>query len=325
MNKVFNSLGAILLGVLVASCLAYLAFKGTDWTDVLYILDTQTNLLLLMVAACFYLLFFLVKAMRWMTLLGGPANVSFYQLLSYVLVGYAGSVLVPMQMGELYRSVAMKRYHQLSATMTLTGIGLEKIIDLVVIVLMCVFALLASNTKVAGITDYLVLTVLFVGCASGIFWGLSFVARRISNGSLPRHKQSAIKQRALLAIHAMGQAMSLLRQYSVKVFIQTLLLWLCMAVSMYLVVAATAIELSWWMVFVLLFYSVIGLILPTAPGFVGTIQAVFVIALVPLGFEQARVLAAAILYNGLITLLPLILALIAGAFIALNNVKDSSQ
>jgi uncharacterized membrane protein YbhN (UPF0104 family) len=86
-----------------------------------------------------------------------------------------------------------------------------------------------------------------------------------------------------------------------------------------IVILAIGLELSWWMVFILLFYSAVGLMLPTAPGFIGTIQGMFVLALLPLGFEQPEVLAAAILYNAMITLFPLLLALFAAFYLLITR------
>jgi glycosyltransferase 2 family protein len=71
--------------------------------------------------------------------------------------------------------------------------------------------------------------------------------------------------------------------------------------------------------FFTLFMSVVGIALPTAPGFIGTIQIAFVLALVPFGVGRDQALAASIYYHALITVPPL---LVAGAILLNGAVRE---
>ena len=95
-----------------------------------------------------------------------------------------------------------------------------------------------------------------------------------------------------------------------------------MATTIYLVLLSVGIVLSWWVSTLVLLYSVVGLMLPTAPGYIGTIQAIFALALLPLAVNKETVLAASIIYNAIITLLPIALGIFILLFkISVNKVN----
>jgi uncharacterized membrane protein YbhN (UPF0104 family) len=52
---------------------------------------------------------------------------------------------------------------------------------------------------------------------------------------------------------------------------------------------------------------VVAFLLPNAPGYAGSVQVAFLVALAPLGFPEAAALAASVIYQ-LLMVLPLILA-----------------
>lgn len=78
-------------------------------------------------------------------------------------------------------------------------------------------------------------------------------------------------------------------------------LWFCMK--------AVGLDISLPVASAVMFATVLGLWLPTAPGYVGTIQMAFVVVLLPLEIDRETILTASLLYNFLITIPPLFVTL----------------
>jgi uncharacterized membrane protein YbhN (UPF0104 family) len=97
-------------------------------------------------------------------------------------------------------------------------------------------------------------------------------------------------------------------------------MWLVMALCCLIALRTVDIGVGPVAAMFTLFCSVVGLALPTSPGFIGTIQIAFVVALVPFGVDRAEALAASVYYNALIT----VPALIAAAGILISGIVRST-
>lgn len=309
----------VLLGLLLGFVFINLSFQGVEFDEVKSVLITQTQFLYVMVALLFYSLFFVLKTYRWQMLLRSGNSIAFSRLISYVILAYTGSILLPMQLGEVYRAAALKRYHGNPLSFTFTGIAIEKALDVGVIVLFCLFTVALSAMTINTAKDSL----LIVGVAFiGVLMTLMMVYRLLPVLLKIQFKAThhGNWQTSLLTlISHVQKAFRIVKNQAVGLALHSILMWLMMAISLYFVMLAVGLAVSWWVVFIVLFYSAVGLMLPTAPGFIGTIQGVFVLALLPLGFEQSEVLAAAILYNVMITVFPLLLAIIASLYLSITQ------
>jgi uncharacterized membrane protein YbhN (UPF0104 family) len=81
-----------------------------------------------------------------------------------------------------------------------------------------------------------------------------------------------------------------------------------MSACVYLALLAVGVAAPASAAIVVLAVTVAGLTLPTGPGFVGTIQACFLVALTPYNVGAERAVSASFFYNLLITVPPLLLA-----------------
>ena len=282
------------------------ASRETEFEQVFQLLSSA-NLATLAVACLLYLGFFVFKAQRWQTLLSVHVNLRSTQLFPYVMLGYGGNVLLPMQLGEAGRGVLLARHQQLSATLVLSGIAAEKLFDLFAVTGFALLALgqltLVSQDLLSSV--FIVLSLLIL-CGLTLYWLL-----RPGNSLLAKLDELNGAGRLPGLMNQLSQAVAgvgALREKSFTVLFWTLGMWLCMLSALFCVCWAIQLPITWPVAILALFLSAVGLMLPTGPGFVGTIQAAFVLAMLPLGIEREGALAASLLYNLLITLPPLLLA-----------------
>ncbi|GAA0856228.1 lysylphosphatidylglycerol synthase transmembrane domain-containing protein [Aliiglaciecola litoralis] len=317
MNKRGKAIILVIVGLLIGGLLLTWSFRNVALADVIAVLTEQTKLLTFAIALVLYLLFFVVKAYRWAELLVSPTKVPFSQLFSLVLLGYVGSIFVPMQMGETIRSIVLKKRHKIPLASSLSGIGIEKLFDLASIALLMLMAALGSLLLTLDMQQALLMVGFILVAAVCVLWILLRFHRPILHYLDDRHLDTDVTKWRVKLSQAMTEFFSLLTQLRariVAIVIQSLLMWMLMTASIYYVLISLGLDVSWPVAVLVLFCSALGLMLPTAPGFIGTIQAVFALALLPLGWQPEKVLAAAIAYNAMITLWPMLLAAIAGLF-----------
>jgi len=88
--------------------------------------------------------------------------------------------------------------------------------------------------------------------------------------------------------------------------------WIFIGMSQYLALLAVGIRVPFTASFVILSFTVIGLALPAGPGFFGTVEYCFILALAPYGVAASQAFPAAIFYH----LLNYISATLVGLYFA---------
>ena len=310
-------LGGIALSILFL----WLALRNVKLADVWQIGSQQIDGKMILWALIAYALFFVFKTYRWHLLLSSKINLSTEQLIPYVMLGYAGNILLPFQAGEITRAILLSRRYPVAAFTALSTIALEKIFDL----LMVLIFLLCSVVFVTFHSDLLnsfVMTVSYLILLAIIPIALLLFSPPHTRSFLKALFDSLPSKVFLITvkrwIEDAIEGVTVLRKGAIllKVIFLSVLTWLAMLTSLYLTLLALNIEISLAAAAIVLFLSAVGMSLPTAPGFIGTIQAAFVVGLLPFGISQEESIAASLLYNLLITVVPLGVGI--GCFISLG-------
>ena len=311
-------------GIVIGGLAAWLVFARTDMAGVKALLLDDLHYGALAGALLAYAAFFVGKALRWRYLLRPLIEVPLSRLIAFVLIGYGGNVLLPMQAGEVARGYLISRHHGIKLAAALSGIAVEKVMDFVVLLAFLAGALwfvavpapLAREIAVllAAVLSLVLLTLLAALVRPEATQAV--VQRAAARSSLPLAGRLA----ALLCDGLKGVAALRHRGLLLKILVTSLLSWSAMLAALWLVLLSVAagpstVGPSMVGAIIVLFLSAVGLALPTSPGFVGTLQVAFVVGLVPLGVAQEVAVAASLVYQVLTTLLPLAAAGIAWAWL----------
>ena len=311
----------LFLGLAVGGLAAWLVFASTDTNAVWRILGHDLDYTLAAASLLVYSLFFFGKALRWHYLLAPILDISPLKLTPYVLIGYAGNVLLPFQAGEAGRGYLLSKHHDIKAAASLSGIALEKFFDFFALLILLVWALATLDVVsplAVRVATSLVIVLMLVGfvliallinpaaTVALIEWGLSFCPEVLASRLNP-------------LFHDVIDGLAALRQGSLitKLVLTSLVTWLMMLAALYLSLHAVRVEVSPAIAIVVMTLAAVGLALPTSPGFVGTLQAAFVLGMVPFGVEQEAAVAASLLYQFLTTIPPLIAG--AACFLAFSR------
>lgn len=294
---------ALVAGLLVSAAFLWLALRDTDLARVgatLRAADPVMAVLLLVMLAGFCV----SKAWRWALLLGVPPVGGTRRLTAAVLIGYAGTSLLPMQLGEVVRAWAACRLTRLPGATVVVSIALERTLDLfaVLLVLAIVFLLggpLPSGLLLtawilagAGLVLLAALTV-YVACTDRV---LAWSER------LTRFLPVRVGESITAHLRAGAQGASVLRapRAWLAVTASSVLQWLFMCGCIAASCRALGIDVPVTAYGAVLGLTIVGMCLPSGPGYVGSIQLAFALALAPFGVESAPAVAASVFYHVLV-------------------------
>lgn len=123
----------IWLGLVISAAFLYLAFREINYSDLWRTLQ-QVKVWWLVPGLLIYFGGMVVRAWRWQYLLKPLKKVSIGNLFQILMIGYMGNNVFPLRMGEVLRAVVIKRRDDVSISGCLATIVVEKIFDAVVVV-----------------------------------------------------------------------------------------------------------------------------------------------------------------------------------------------
>ncbi|MFU8826153.1 MAG: lysylphosphatidylglycerol synthase transmembrane domain-containing protein [Brevefilum sp.] len=125
--------GLIWLGLAISAVFLYLAFREINYADLWQTLQ-GVRIWWLVPGLLIYFGGMVVRAWRWQYLLKPLKRVSIGSLFQIIMIGYMGNNVFPLRMGEVLRAVVLKRRDEVSISGSLATIVVEKIFDAVVVV-----------------------------------------------------------------------------------------------------------------------------------------------------------------------------------------------
>lgn len=123
----------IWLGFIISAVFLYLAFREINYAE-LWLTLKGAQIGWLVPGLVIYFGGMLVRAWRWQYLLKPFKRVANGSLFQILMIGYMGNNVFPLRMGEVLRAVVLKRREDVSISGCLGTIVVEKIFDAVVVV-----------------------------------------------------------------------------------------------------------------------------------------------------------------------------------------------
>ncbi len=240
------------------------------------------------VAALLHAAALTLRVLRWRCLLGHLVRLPYGVFARVLIIGYGVNLLLPVRLGELYRVESFKRRYGVARAWSMSSIMIERMLDIVTVAV----SLSAGLALASRPPDQLLLALSSIGgalfsllCASLVV--LVWLARQrwVRRWRFARRHLAmigpavrvmergafAVAGGATLAIHALEMA------------------------ALGAVLTGLGVEVTPALALVVLGAASLSTFLPSAPGFVGTYQFAFLMALAQFGFDGALGVAAATL------------------------------
>ncbi len=286
-----------LAGILTSLALLYWILRTFDFREVGHALQ-NANYFLLSPVLVISTINFSIRSLRWGILFPDTKWINWNKLFASTMIGYLANNALPARAGELIRAYVLGERENISKSMILATIVVERVIDLVV-----ALSLLTIVLFTFSLPDWLIQTgpivgvVGITGILSLIFlnkWGFNMVSITVSIFSfLPNN----VLNRAEAAGNKFVIGIATLRNVrKLGTFLgYTVLIWILEVTATWLISQAFCLPISIWGALFIVLVIGLGTMLPSSPGYVGTYEFFAISALTILGVKGNEALSFAVM------------------------------
>lgn len=283
----------VLVGLIASAGFLYLVLRHVSAEELLAHLG-RTHWGWLGLSAALNLTMLWARGFRWQ-LLFYPAQPSGWQLVSATTIGFAANNILPLRIGELVRSYLAARSVEISFWTALATLAVERLLDMFSILLILGAVVLMVPVPPwlqAGALTLLALDLLAMGVL--IFLALK---RGAVSGWIARFSRFRETLTRWLTLFAIGLQSLRPGPHLISLGGWTLLIWTLNAGAVWAALRAGGLMLPPSASLTVLAFAGIGVSIPSAPGFVGTLQFFVVQALAIYDVGGARAVSISFLYH----------------------------
>jgi uncharacterized protein (TIRG00374 family) len=314
MPRKIKKLAHVIVGVAFAGFFLYWALRGVD-PERLKKSFLSIHLVFLLPMLGTLVLFFWLKTVRWSWLLrplrpDQPLRTR--EVFPALIIGFMGNNVLPAHLGEFVRMYVLGRQYRLSKTAVLSTIVLERVLDFLAIIAIFAVALQfiptpeswTLNDVEKGALRAVRQSSYFIGgiclLVFLMFVGAAWQSRRALQVAewLLKVLPVRLRRRCLETAHLIISGLQSLRSPWVLcvLMLMTLVHWGLNGLGLYLAALSFPTDAGVPLVAALFLLSItaLGVTVPSAPGYAGTIQLCFVVALGVFGVERETALAASV-------------------------------
>ena len=288
-----------ILGLLVSALLIYLSVKDTDFQRVIYGM-TKMGYGYILPFLLIMLLMQALRAWRWGLILNPLEKIAYLPLFAITSAGFLAITALPARLGELARPYLVARKSAIRMSAAVGTIFVERILDgaaiLTIASATAFFTILPAWLLKANVIFFIINLILFLGVFFALFRRpllLKFL--NFSLRILPERWKDALNRllhHFLDGFQVIGDGKRLF-----QILLLSLLIWLIDALAIYILFLAFNFQIPPVAAFVLMIILIIGIAIPTAPGFIGNWHFSCVLGLGLFGINKTDALTFAIIYH----------------------------
>jgi hypothetical protein len=241
---------------------------------------------------------FWLTAVRWRLLLRPAKRIGVHRLFGVTMIGFMANNVLPARMGELVRAYALGKSESLPTSLSFATIVLERLFDGFTLLAFLVGGLAFLKPEpwlVWSAAGSFALYLAVLGALLGLHRGRAVGLVTAALARLPlrlRARAGGLVESFALGLEALGDRRALAGAAGLS-----LCIWLVNVAGVRLTFAAFSLALPLHAAFLTLAIVAIALVLPSAPGYVGTFQVGTVAALALFSVPEATALSLSILYH----------------------------
>ena len=286
----------MLLGVAVSALCVWLSMKDVHVNEVLAALRGANGLGFAAVMAV-TLVGFWVRAVRWRWFIEAGRPLSVPSLFSATMIGFMANNVLPFRLGEFVRPWALARRERLSKTTLLATIVVERAVDMLTLLGIFGVTMLvhpsAESTDAGRLVQWgaRLLVLLCVGLT--LFVIAVERNRRLAQAVVrfvTRPLPGTAGERVGHMLERFIEGLGLFRDVGrlTVVFALSFAMFLCFACALAISLWSLGIDLPWYAGLVMLVITAIGIMVPAAPGYIGTLNIACTAGLALFGVGKAQ-------------------------------------
>jgi glycosyltransferase 2 family protein len=308
------------LGLLISALFVYLALREVDLAR-MWLAIRRADPALFAIVILLNLFQYLVRAWRWGILIEPIKKTTLSSRLYALMIGFAANCILPARLGEIIRANYLGQREHISASSTFGTIVVERIFDGLTLLLFLMIGLMGTTfsdewrpvgaslraTGLFLLVAYLLLISFLIGFKVKAKLFLSLLDRLLF--LVPRKFRSKIID--VLGNFSLGLAMTRKPHQWVLVIFYSLLLWFASLCQIKLVELSIHLEMPLIAPFLVMAMASFGVMIPSAPGFIGTFHLSVQYAYLFYGIGKEEGLSVAILWHASFFFPTLILGLLS--------------
>lgn len=294
------------IGLFISAVFVYLALRNLDFARMWAVIRSADPLLFLFVALI-TLTQYVIRAWRWAILLEPIKSTTFSHRLSATMTGFAANCVLPARLGEFVRANYLGASEHMSTGSALGTIVVERLFDGFTLLLILLIGLigtpfpdewhsLASSLRATGfflLFLYILIILFLIGFKYKTKPFLSLLDRLLFLVPV------GFRSKIMTTIWNFSVGLVLMKRPSrwVLVIFFSCLLWFSSLCQIQLVQYAVDLSLPFVAPFLIMAMASFGVMIPSAPGFIGTFHLSVQYAFLLYGVPKEEALSAAILWH----------------------------
>ncbi|KFZ44256.1 hypothetical protein DS62_07565 [Smithella sp. SC_K08D17] len=308
----------VILGILISVVLVYLSIRGINLQDVFR--DLQRIQFSYVIS--FIILIMLMqwlRSYRWGVMLQPMEKIDQLSLFSVTSVGFLAIASIPARIGELARPYLISKRSSIKMSSALGTILVERIFDSFTVLAIAIIILFFTDLPPWMIKS----SIIFFLLALVMFCFIIFLilrrdaALKLINGIL-RKLPGKFAHKIDELIHHFIDGFQIITNIKLflYLFFLSALIWLVDVLAIYMLLESFGFGLPIMASFVLMIILIVGIAIPTAPGYIGNWHFACVLALSLFGLAKAEALSFALVYHFLSMIIVVVLGV---AFLPFNK------
>jgi uncharacterized protein (TIRG00374 family) len=241
------------------------------------------------------LLGFLIRAIRWRSLLSTPRPVSYGSLYGATMIGFMANNVLPFRLGEFVRAWALARREKMSKTTVLATVVVERVVDMLTLLAIFGIALLvhpmAKSSQAWDLTRQGATALVTLSVGLTVFVIVLERQPRLMRALITRaaaRLPERVGQRGVLALEHFVEGLGLFRDLPRLAWVMLLsfLMFGVVVVGLQASMWSLGINLPWHAGLTMLVITAIGIMVPAAPGYIGTMNVACVAGLALFGVSK---------------------------------------
>jgi len=314
----------VIFGILISALLVYLSVRGINLQDVLNDLNkiqlTYVILFLFLIILMQYL-----RSYRWGVILQPMEKIDQLSLFSVTSVGFLAIAAIPARIGELARPYLISQKSSVKMSSALGTIIVERVLDSFTVLGIAVLLLFFIDLPSWMIHS----SIIFFLLALAIFCFILFMILRRKEALQLVNKVLAILPGRLAdkideLLHSFINGLQIVTNINLLLYLifLSVAVWLLDVLAIYVLFLAFGFHLPVIASFVLMIILIVGIAIPTAPGFIGNWHFACVLGLSLFSVAKVEALSFAVVYHFLSMIVVMVLGVI---FIPFNKFSISEM
>jgi uncharacterized protein (TIRG00374 family) len=287
----------IFLGIFFSSAFIYLTLRQIDFKVFVELLKTA-DYAILTLSGFIYVLCYIFRSIRYYFIILPLKKTKVFENFPYTVIGFFANNIIPLRIGELIRAKITGERLGISRSSVFATIVIERIFDI------AMFVILFFTTMVfMPFPEFVKKTFYILTAISAVCFFMFFIILSHEEKTLKILMKLPVPDSAKLAIsgffNKFTDGLAILNKPSVliKTFIMSAVVWAAESLFFFIVAYSCGVKISiWGAVFTVIIIGV-GVIIPTAPGYLGAFEFMGVTALQTLSIDKSAAFACVALYH----------------------------